>query len=31
MAPRLLLHAVRLTLDHPQTGERMTWRSACPF
>jgi tRNA pseudouridine32 synthase/23S rRNA pseudouridine746 synthase len=31
MAPRLLLHAVRLTLDHPQTGERVTWRSACPF
>jgi tRNA pseudouridine32 synthase/23S rRNA pseudouridine746 synthase len=31
MAPRLLLHAERLTLDHPQTGERTTWRSACPF
>jgi tRNA pseudouridine32 synthase/23S rRNA pseudouridine746 synthase len=31
MAPRLLLHAERLTLDHPRTGERVTWRSACPF
>jgi tRNA pseudouridine32 synthase/23S rRNA pseudouridine746 synthase len=31
MAPRLLLHAQWLTLDHPQTGERVTWRSACPF
>jgi tRNA pseudouridine32 synthase/23S rRNA pseudouridine746 synthase len=31
MAPRLLLHAERLTLDHPHTGERVTWRSVCPF
>ena len=31
MAPRLLLHAERLSLDHPATGRRMTWNAACPF
>ncbi len=31
MAPRLLLHAERLELNQPLTGERLNWRSACPF
>jgi tRNA pseudouridine32 synthase/23S rRNA pseudouridine746 synthase len=31
MADRLLLHATRLTLDHPATGQRMTFESPCPF
>jgi tRNA pseudouridine32 synthase/23S rRNA pseudouridine746 synthase len=31
MAPRLLLHATELRLDHPVTGQTMTFTSACPF
>jgi tRNA pseudouridine32 synthase/23S rRNA pseudouridine746 synthase len=31
MSARLLLHAERLALDHPVTGERLSWRSECPF
>lgn len=31
MAPRLLLHATELRLDHPVTGRPMTFTSACPF
>ena len=31
MSPRLLLHAERLSLDHPRGRGRMTWNSACPF
>lgn len=31
MADRLMLHAEQLTLTHPRTGERMTWRSECDF
>lgn len=31
MADRLLLHSEQLTLTHPRTGERMTWRAPCPF
>jgi tRNA pseudouridine32 synthase/23S rRNA pseudouridine746 synthase len=31
MAPRLLLHAERLSLDHPTTGQRMTWNAESPF
>jgi tRNA pseudouridine32 synthase/23S rRNA pseudouridine746 synthase len=31
MADRLLLHATTLALDHPATGERMTFASPCPF
>ena len=31
MADRLLLHATELTLAHPETGERMTFKSPCPF
>ncbi|MDR7148080.1 tRNA pseudouridine32 synthase/23S rRNA pseudouridine746 synthase [Hydrogenophaga palleronii] len=31
MAPRLLLHATELKLDHPVTGLPMTFTSACPF
>jgi tRNA pseudouridine32 synthase/23S rRNA pseudouridine746 synthase len=31
MAPRLLLHAERLTLSHPADGRRLTWTTACPF
>lgn len=30
-APRLLLHACEIALPHPLTGERLQWRSACPF
>jgi len=30
-APRLLLHATRLTLDHPTTGARLTFASDVPF
>jgi 23S rRNA pseudouridine1911/1915/1917 synthase len=29
-APRHLLHASRLTLDHPVTGERITFESEMP-
>ncbi len=28
---RLYLHAESLTLDHPVTGQRLTFRSPCPF
>ena len=31
MAPRLLLHAERLEINQPVTGERLNWRSTCPF
>jgi tRNA pseudouridine32 synthase/23S rRNA pseudouridine746 synthase len=31
MSARLLLHAERLEVDHPVTGERLAWLSACPF
>jgi tRNA pseudouridine32 synthase/23S rRNA pseudouridine746 synthase len=31
MAPRLLLHATRLTVTHPGTGERLTFEARCPF
>lgn len=31
MASRLLLHATRLALDHPATGERLEFISPCPF
>jgi len=31
MSPRLLLHAERLSLDHPTTGQRMTWNAESPF
>ncbi len=31
MAERLQLHARRLSLTHPMTGERLTWSAACPF
>jgi tRNA pseudouridine32 synthase/23S rRNA pseudouridine746 synthase len=31
MAPRLLLHACRLTLPHPARGEPVTFDSAPPF
>jgi tRNA pseudouridine32 synthase / 23S rRNA pseudouridine746 synthase len=31
MAPRLLLHAERLELSNPLAGERLHWRSPCPF
>ena len=30
-APRLLLHASRITLPHPHTGERLHFHSAVPF
>jgi tRNA pseudouridine32 synthase/23S rRNA pseudouridine746 synthase len=30
-SPRLLLHATGLTLDHPETGQRMAFSSAAPF
>ncbi len=30
-APRLLLHACRLELPHPGTGERVVFESAAPF
>jgi tRNA pseudouridine32 synthase/23S rRNA pseudouridine746 synthase len=30
-APRLLLHACRLTLPHPARGERLTFASRAPF
>ena len=30
-APRLLLHACRLTLPHPVRGERVTFDSPAPF
>ncbi len=30
-APRLLLHAATLTLDHPGTGASVTFRAPCPF
>lgn len=31
MSARLMLHAEQLTLTHPLTGERMTWRAECDF
>ena len=31
VAPRLLLHADRLALRHPQTGEPIMWHAAAPF
>ena len=31
MAPRLLLHALDITFDHPQSHKRMTLTSPCPF
>jgi tRNA pseudouridine32 synthase / 23S rRNA pseudouridine746 synthase len=31
MADRLVLHASRISLTHPITGETMTWNSDCPF
>lgn len=31
MAPRLLLHALDITFDHPQSQRRMTLISPCPF
>lgn len=30
-APRLLLHAWRLSLAHPDDGRRLTWTADCPF
>jgi tRNA pseudouridine32 synthase/23S rRNA pseudouridine746 synthase len=30
-APRLLLHASRLTLTHPVGGQRLTFHSTAPF
>jgi tRNA pseudouridine32 synthase/23S rRNA pseudouridine746 synthase len=31
MADRLQLHAEQLTVMHPGSGERITWRCTCPF
>jgi len=31
MAPRLLLHALDISFDHPQSQKRMTLISPCPF
>jgi tRNA pseudouridine32 synthase/23S rRNA pseudouridine746 synthase len=31
MAPRLLLHAERLSLAHPDDGRRLVWTAPCPF
>jgi tRNA pseudouridine32 synthase/23S rRNA pseudouridine746 synthase len=31
MADRLMLHAERLSLEHPVTGEKMEWVAGCPF
>ncbi len=31
MSSRLLLHAVRLSIDHPVSGQRMAWTSDSPF
>ena len=31
MASRLLLHATRLAIDHPQSGKRLEFASPCPF
>jgi tRNA pseudouridine32 synthase / 23S rRNA pseudouridine746 synthase len=31
MSDRLLLHAAKLTLVHPVSGERCEWSSKCPF
>ncbi len=30
-APRLLLHAQRLALEHPHTGQAASWQSPAPF
>jgi 23S rRNA-/tRNA-specific pseudouridylate synthase len=30
-AARLLLHACKLTVMHPESGQQITWQSACPF
>lgn len=31
MSPRLLLHAVHLSLEHPRDRRWMAWHSECPF
>ncbi len=31
MADRLLLHAAKLTVEHPSSGERISFAAACPF
>jgi len=31
LSPRLLLHAEGLEISQPVTGERLKWRSTCPF
>jgi len=31
LAPRLLLHATLLAVTHPADGQRVEWRSVCPF
>jgi tRNA pseudouridine32 synthase/23S rRNA pseudouridine746 synthase len=31
MAPRLMLHAERLVLTQPRTGERLSFHADCPF
>lgn len=31
MATRLMLHAERLSLEHPGSGQRMTFEARCPF
>ncbi|MGS2721713.1 RluA family pseudouridine synthase [Paraglaciecola aestuariivivens] len=31
MAPRLLLHALDISFNHPESGQRMTLASPCPF
>ena len=31
MAPRLFLHAERLSLSHPASGRKLAWKAACPF
>ncbi len=31
LAPRLLLHAERLSFDHPEDGRRLTVMAPCPF
>lgn len=30
-APRLMLHATRLTFEHPETGFQQTFEAPCPF
>jgi tRNA pseudouridine32 synthase/23S rRNA pseudouridine746 synthase len=31
MSPRLLLHAARLSVTHPASGDRVAWTAECPF